>query len=243
MQNCVSLDEATNTTTTKGMTPMGDNTPAKSTGLTRQQRLTLFALLDARNKADKALLAEVRSILQDDLEVAWKEEGTSSVALRLDGKPVGKATVSKNGDAVLVDDPEAFKRWVEENYPDEVEYVSRSEVKPAFSKTFLSTKRLEVATDENDEPQVDDDGNVVIVDTKLGLPVPGIRIKKGEGLKSFSITKEPGVDLAAMANGVDFDDLRAPKQIEGDEVIEGETVESDVVDAEVVDDDSEDAAA
>lgn len=274
MQNCEALGtKHLNDHHHKEMTLMGDTTPipAESTGPTVQQKLTAFAILDAKHKADGALLAEARRILQGELEDDWRETGSKSRVLRVGDRKIATATVNENGDTVEVTDKEAYLRWVEANYPTEVEYVliseTRTVVKEAFSKSHLSTKRLEVMLDGEGKPVLDDDGQPIIVDKVLtGLPVEGVRIKKGEGIKSFAIRAEKGVDVAALAAGHDFSVLYEPRAIGSSDVIEGETVPDaeatfvadvdgtvqtpaesaaaqDIVDAEVVDDDEVPGAA
>lgn len=225
---------------------------------TLQQKLTAFAILDSKHKADGALLAEARRILTGELEQDWKETGSKSRVLRAGEQKIATASVNENSTTVEVTDPEAYLRWVEENYPTEVDYVlvpahDEAVIKEAFSKKHLSPKRLEVMLGDDGQPVLDDDGKPIVVDKVLtGLPVPGVRIKKGTGIKSFTIRPEKDVDVAALADGFNFSILETPKQIEADAIVEsdadfvadgfgdvyarGQQPADDIVDAEVVDD-------
>lgn len=236
---------------------MGDTTNLPAEKATLQQRLTAFAILDQKHKADGALLAAARKILQGELEQDWIETGAKSRVLRVGDRKIATATVAENGDKIEVENEEAYRRWVEENYPSEVDYVlvpthTEAVVKEAFSKKHLNPKRLELMLDDDGKPVLDDDGKPIVVDKVLtGLPVAGVKITKGKGVKSFSITKEKDVDVAALADGFNFSVLDEPLQIESDQIIDGDAATfvadtagnvqapgtpEDVVDAEVVDD-------
>lgn len=197
----------------------------KPSGPTTQQKLLAFAILDARNKSDGGLLKGGRAMLTDELVNDYTENGTKTRVLKVGDEKIGTATLNEPSDKVVVSNERALTDWVETHIPDQVEYVTVIR-EVWLKKTFLSTDRLVEAEDE--------DGNLVVIDTELGIEVPGVKIQKAGDPTSFSIrlsTEGKAVALQ-LSDGFDFDVLKA---IEAEPMMEAEVVE-DVEDAEVVDD-------
>ena len=226
---------------------MGDtaNLPQENT-YTLPQQLSVLAILETRSKVEVAGLKSARPGLLAEMVADFKETGSKTRVLKADGKRLGTATLNEVGDKASVSNKDAYRDWVEEHYPTEVEYVAV--VKEAFAKKHVDPKRLERVEDP------DNPGEFLVFDKILGIPVDGVTISPGadKDPESFTIrmTAEEKELALAIANGVDLAALAAPKQITADTVVEGDLTfvadttgnvqapgtAEDIVDAEVVDD-------
>ncbi|WP_432184889.1 hypothetical protein [Streptomyces tendae] len=99
------------------------------------EEATLKALADVV----KDRLTAVRRDLQSGLDKAEQETGTRQIAAQLpDGTPVATLSLTDPKPEAKVTDPAAFKAWVMDAFPGEVERRFVAEVRGAFSEKLLA---------------------------------------------------------------------------------------------------------
>lgn len=115
----------------------------------------------------EALAASARTLLKQEAELEWTENGTRAV---WDTK-VGQAVASIHHDALDVEDEQAFLRWLRAGLgATEVYEVTELRVRnPEWLKTMLTTIAEGVAAGTCDAP-------------------PGTKLLEGGGFKTLSIT-------------------------------------------------------
>jgi hypothetical protein len=100
-----------------------------------QQEATLKALADVVNDRLKAVRAETQAAL----DTAEKETGTRQVAAKLpDGTPVATLSLTDPKPEAKITDVDAFKAWVMDAFPGEIERRFVAEVRPAFAEKILA---------------------------------------------------------------------------------------------------------
>lgn len=176
------------------------------------------------------LLAERTTDTRDEVLAALldlrREHGMKSAVITLpDGTPIGTVTLTEPNDSFQVVDDKAFLRWVEDNHPNEVEYVPT--VRPSFKKMLL----------EGWAENTTDDG-VVVTDKETGeqVTVAGVSFIPAPAPTSFSIKftndKKRGIDgRERAAEYLDRLGFHAPaiEALEPEPAAAGATVAGEVV--------------
>lgn len=127
-----------------------------------------------------ALKSVVEQVTKDERAEAWqnllrqyKDTGATNAIVQLpDGTKIATVTVNMPQPTVQTSDEDAYIKWVEVNYPTEVEYVPR--VRPAFTEALVG--RVVAA----------DDGALFDPD-RDGLQVDGLKLTSPAEPTSFSV--------------------------------------------------------
>jgi hypothetical protein len=155
----------------------------------------------------KDRLTAVRSELQSGLDAAEKEAGTRQIAAALpDGRTVATLSLTDPNPEAKVTDPDAFKAWVIENFPGEIERRFVTEVREAFTTKLLAEMTAA--------------GVPRVVDKETGElhDVPGVAVKatrsRNHSLR-FKPTGRADIAAAWSSGGLALPGITGPAQIEG----------------------------
>jgi hypothetical protein len=132
------------------------------------------ALKTLRDAVDAEYEATRRRVL-DGLRAARKEFNLKSVRVTLpDDIPIATITLTDPKPAIVIADEGAFTTWVAENYPAEVETITR--VRSAWQRAFVT--RLEASLDS-------------VADSHTGEVIPGLAVAPASEPHSFSLRPLP----------------------------------------------------
>jgi len=166
-----------------------------------EQALELAAL-----NAIEGLVKSRKDTVRKDLAATLTDLGVTGAAAKLEGATILKATMTDPQAAASVTNPKALLKWVEENYPTEVEVVPQ--IRASFQERLLQ-----------DLVQVDpDDGEATeAVDPRTGAIVPGVEFRKGSPYLSsrFQTGGKEAIVQYVMEHGVGAVTTLGPKAVEG----------------------------
>jgi hypothetical protein len=141
----------------------------------RDDATKVVALKTLRDAVDVEYEATRRRVL-DGLRAARKEFNLKSVRVTLpDDTPIATITLTDPKPAIVIADEGAFTAWVAENYPAEVETITR--VRSAWQRAFVT--RLEASFDP-------------VADPRTGEVIPGLAVAPASEPHSFSLRSLPG---------------------------------------------------
>lgn len=151
------------------------------------EEATLKALADHVTDRLKA----VRGELQQGLDAAEQESGTRQIVATLPGSgqtPVATLSLTDPKPEAKVTDPDAFKAWVMQTFPGEIERRFVAEVRPAFVDKLLGEMTAA--------------GVARVVDTETGElhdDVPGVAVKATRARNHSLRFKPAGREAIAAA--------------------------------------------
>lgn len=167
------------------------------------EEATLKALADAV----KERLTDVRSQLQSGLNTAEKETGVRQIAAALpDGTPIATLSLTDPTPEAKVIDADAFKAWVMESFPSEIERRFITDVRPAFAEKLLAEMTAA--------------GVPRVVDKETGElhDVPGVAVKatrsRNHSLR-FKPTGRADIAAAWQSGALALPGITGPAQVEG----------------------------
>lgn len=165
------------------------------------EEATLKALADMV----KERLTTVRAELQSGLDTAEKEAGTRQIAATLpDGTTVATLSLTDPNPEAKVIDPDAFKAWVIEFFPSEIERRFVTEVREAFTTKLLAEMTAAGVP------------RVVDKDTGELHDVPGVAVKatrsRNHSLR-FKPTGRSDIASAWQSGGLQLPGVTGPAQI------------------------------
>jgi hypothetical protein len=170
------------------------------------EEATLKALADHV----KDRLTAVRTELQQGLDAAEQETGTRQIAAALpDGPPVATLSLTDPKPEAKIIDAEAFKTWVMQAFPGEIERRFVTEVRPAFVEKILAEMTAA--------------GVARVVDQQTGElhdDVPGVAVKATRS-RNHSLRFKPGgreaIATAWQAGTLPLPGVTAPPAVEPSE--------------------------
>ena len=152
--------------------------------------------------------ADAREVLVQELLRLRKDTGVKTIDVLLypndDKSKIASVTLNEVKDKIVVDDEKAYKKWVQDNHPSEIEYVIR--VRSSFTAALL------------DGMVAGDTATGIVVTVDSGEQVPGLRAVDGGDPTATTLTftrptktKAGGRELVVHAlNG--RTELEAPRQ-------------------------------
>lgn len=148
----------------------------------RADTLKRIMILERFAAEANQIAAAHRRRLNDE---AVKELKTTGAAPSWTIPALGKATLGLTKTSTHVEDMDALTRWVEHDYPGEVETVTTRKIKPGFLAQLLT----ECSVHEG-----------VVIHTPTGVIVPGMAVRKGGQPTTITITPDKQVkkDMAVM---------------------------------------------
>jgi hypothetical protein len=147
------------------------------------------AAIDTLEKRIAQAKAEARAELMAELLAMHEAAGVKSVDVVLpDGRKVGGVSLTEPKGGIVIADRSAFDAWVAETYPNEVEMVTTTRVKPEFEKALLAN-----AVVLSGGTILQGGENVMSPD---GEEIPGAEYRAGGAPTTFSLRS---VDREAIA--------------------------------------------
>lgn len=146
----------------------------------------------------------------------YQDEGITSVDVRLPtGEKVAKASLSVSNDTPVVDNELAFREWMEEQDPESIEVIVQ--VRPNVQKALFE-KGVECRDGE-------------VFSKRTGEPIPGLKVKPGGQVGSFSLRGIKGEDsvaaLDAYVREASLAQLLAAPETEAGATVQGEVLSVD----------------
>jgi hypothetical protein len=159
-----------------------DNAPAP---VPLKEATRRFALIDAFKSALDDYVKSERPHMLGRLNAAAEDTDSKSFNVKIDGETVATMTITQPQDKIVVDDDDALADYALDNYPTEVETVTR--VRESFEKVLLKKVKAEDVTPEPTEDNPEPEQVWMIVDPDTGEEVPGLKRAPAPPPSSFSI--------------------------------------------------------
>lgn len=138
-------------------------------------------------REELAVRLVVTRVLKEILAAADSEDRKAAAAWApgdrlgavLCGEVAGHTQVRNGAVKAAVTDPEAFKAWVSQNRPGEIEFLSSVRVRPAYQSAILTAAKR--------------DGVAVSTD---GEEIPGVTVTQGEPTLTVTLTEDASALVA-----------------------------------------------
>ena len=118
-------------------------------------------------------LGDVKKAADCEIRDTWRPKDRNTAVLP-DGTAIGTVGLTKGRTVARLADEAAYRAWVEQAHPDEIETVTTTRVNPAFTERIMSAARqLGMAIDATTGEQVPG------VTVETGDPFPTVRLEDG----------------------------------------------------------------